>query len=232
VTGSRGPQVVPIRSLQPADAAEAIEAACREVAGGGLLIIPTETVYGIAGDPANGGAMARLFEAKRRPRGLNLPVLAGDPAEAWELGRPNPVALALSDAFWPGPLTMVLPRSERSRPWSLGRRPDSIALRVPDHTLAAAIIGRAGPLAATSANLSGQAPIDDPERLVGSFGDQVGVYVVLEAGVDRPSGQPSTVVDLTGDDVVVARWGGIDAENLDRVLRKLGRSAGVGRLHP
>src|SRR5205823_4308504 len=120
--------------------------------------------------------------------------------------------------FWPGPLTMVLPRSERSRPWDLGAETGSIGVRVPDHAVASALLEMAGPLAATSANISGRPPLGDPEAIVESFGAAVAVYLMLPSGAPPPAGSPSTVVDLTEDGIRVLRPGAVDEAALRRAL--------------
>jgi L-threonylcarbamoyladenylate synthase len=205
-----------VHEVDPADpegAGSAIEAAAEAIERGLVVVFPTETVYGIGCRPDDPGATARLFEAKRRQAGLSLPVLAPDQGSAWRLGHRSAMAVALAEAFWPGPMTMVLPRTEASAAWDLGGHASTIGLRVPDHTLAEALMRRAGPLAATSANQSGRPPISDPAGLVGTFGDRVAVYLVLSPeGV--LGGSPSTVVDVTGERPAVLREGAIGADRL------------------
>jgi tRNA threonylcarbamoyl adenosine modification protein (Sua5/YciO/YrdC/YwlC family) len=208
--------------VDPAD--PGIEAAAKALARGELVILPTETVYGLSCRPDLPGATARLFEAKRRPHGLNLPVLARDPGGAWELGRANPIAAALAASFWPGPLTMVLPRSDRSLSWDLGDHRQSIAIRVPDHPVARELLIGTGPLAATSANLSGHPPIQEAAALEETFGPHVAVVLLLAQGVPPPSGLASTVVDLTADPIAVSRWGAVDLRLLEDVLGQIGPS--------
>lgn len=207
-----------VHEVDPADLerAQAIEAAAEAIAEGQLVVFPTETVYAIACRPDDPAATGRLFEAKRRPARLSLPVLTPDVTSAWRLGLRSVLASAVAEAFWPGPLTMVLPRTEASAAWDLGNRPGTIGLRVPDHRLAAALMRRAGPVAATSANLSGQQPVADPAGLVETFGDRVAVYLVLSPG-SVLGGSPSTVVDLTGEELLVLREGAIGPDRLRAV---------------
>jgi tRNA threonylcarbamoyl adenosine modification protein (Sua5/YciO/YrdC/YwlC family) len=145
-------------------------------------------------------------------------------ASAWEVVRPNPAAEALARAFWPGPLTMVLPRTDLSLPWDLGAPsgPASAAVRVPDHPVAVAILARTGPLVATSANLSGSPPLEEPGDLIRTFGDAVSLCVLMAPGTEPPRGLPSTVLDLTGEAVRVIRSGALDPAHvrveLDRLL--------------
>ena len=111
----------------------AIRAATEALAAGGLVVLPTETVYGIACRADLPAATGRLFTAKRRARGLALPVMTATATEALVLARPDAAARVMAGAFWPGPLTIVLGRSERAAGWALGEHPDTIALRVPAH---------------------------------------------------------------------------------------------------
>lgn len=211
-------QVDPSR---PGEAAEAIAAAAEAVGAGGLAVFPTDTVYGIACRPDDPDATGRLFEAKRRPSGLNLPVLAPSVRGALELVVPNEAAQRLARAFWPGPLTMVLPRGEQSGGWSLGAASETIGVRVPDHPLSLALLRRAGPLAATSANISGGPGLTDAAALREAFGAAVAVYIVVEASMEGPSGQSSTVVDLTGKDLRVVRQGPIEAARVSSVAHSV-----------
>src|SRR5207247_4644632 len=143
-----------------------------------------EPVYAVAGRPDDRSATARLCEAKARPGELNLAVLAATAAEALALTRATPHASALA-ALWPGPLTMVLPRADRARAWSLGREHATIGVRVPELPLARALLARTGPLAVTSANHSGEAPAATRGELVAAFGDAVAVYLAAAGGPGR-----------------------------------------------
>lgn len=205
---------------RPGEATEAIESATAALTAGALVIFPTETVYGIASRPDDPQATARLFEAKRRPTGLNLPVLAPSAKEAMELVEANEAARRLAAAFWPGPLTMVLPRGARSRHWPLGDETSTVGVRVPDHALSLALLERAGPLAATSANITGIAPLGDGEALQQVFGEAVAVYVVAPTGAQPKVGMSSTVVDLTGEELRVLREGPIDSSRLAAVISR------------
>jgi tRNA threonylcarbamoyl adenosine modification protein (Sua5/YciO/YrdC/YwlC family) len=159
-----------------------------------------------------------LFEAKHRPPGLNVPVLVPDAASAWQLVVTTWEAGLLAHAFWPGALTMVLPRTDRSLPWSLGDHAGTLGVRVPADPVSEALLRAAGPLAATSANLSGRPPLGRADELMQAFGEAVAVYVVAPVEV-RGSGSPSTVVDLTGSAPSILRRGQIDP---DRILAALG----------
>jgi tRNA threonylcarbamoyl adenosine modification protein (Sua5/YciO/YrdC/YwlC family) len=196
----------------------AVRAAAKALGAGELVILPTETVYGLAARPDRPEATAALFEAKGRPTSLSLPVLAPTVGVAWRLGRVSQGARLLADAFWPGPLTLVLPRTDLTQGWSLGDRTDTIAVRVPDHPLTAALLERTGPLAATSANPSGRPPLADPGELRAAFEAHVSVFLVLGPGVSPPAGVASTVVDASGSTLSILRRGAVSREELDRAL--------------
>ena len=202
----------------PGASAAALDAASEAVRDGGVVVFPTETVYGIAARPDDPRATSALFEAKRRPRSLTLPVLARTTSDAWQLGQATGPAVALARAFWPGPLTVVVARSARARDWSLGDRAESIGLRVPDHRLTRSLLERAGPLAATSANMSGHPPLSDADDLLEAFGDAVDVYLVLAPGLAAPAGVASTVVDLTAEQPRVLREGPVGSGDILAVL--------------
>ena len=210
-------QVFEVDPRSPNASRAALEAAAGELARGQLVVLPTETLYGMAARPDDPLATARVFSAKRRPLGLNLPVLTGTTEAAWELGVPDERAARLAAAFWPGPLTIVLPRSGRSRAWELGGRRDSIALRVPDLEPTSSLLGMTGALAATSANLSGRPPLSARDGLVATFGDSVAVYLLLPPGLAPPRGIASTVVDLTGAALRILRPGPIPSERIEAV---------------
>jgi L-threonylcarbamoyladenylate synthase len=183
---------------------------------GELIVFPTDTVYGIGAAPHDPAATARLFDAKRRPRDLTLPVLTATLEVAQTLARFDERAQRLATALWPGPLTLVLPRSHVSLTWDLGRGDaGTIGLRVPSHPLALAVLSAAGPVATTSANRSGVSPAGTCDELHGVFGDLVAVYLCQE---ERLTGAASTVVDLTQRDPRILRAGTVDADQIVQLL--------------
>jgi tRNA threonylcarbamoyl adenosine modification protein (Sua5/YciO/YrdC/YwlC family) len=184
---------------------EAVEA----VREGALIVIPTDTVYGIAARPDDPVATGALFVAKGRPADLTLPVLADAVAAARRLAVFDDRADRLAAAFWPGALTLVLPRSAESRAWDLGGDVDTIGVRVPRHPLALAVLARSGPLAVTSANRSGEPEATTCDELTRAFGDRVAVYLCEEAPL---VGTASTVVDLAHGAPRILRAGGNAAE--------------------
>lgn len=189
------------------------------VRSGGLIVFPTDTVYGIGTVPDDPAATARLFDAKHRPRDLTLPVLTATLGAARAVARFDDRAERLAAALWPGALTLVLPRTDASAGWDLGADGATIGVRVPSHPLATALLDAAGPLATTSANRSGEPPAVTCDELHATFGDGVDVYLCQEPPL---SGAASTVVDLTHGDVRVLRAGGVD---VGRIAQLLGEGA-------
>jgi len=208
-------EVFEVDPARPDTTHQAIEAATTALLAGTLVVFPTETVYGIAARPNDESVTRKLFEAKRRPAGLNLPILAPTAESAWSVGVKTHGAENLAAEFWPGPLTLVLPRTDVARDWYLGDEPDTVGVRVPDHSIASRLLARKGPIAATSANLSGQTSLSTRDDLVSAFGDAVAVYLVLPPALPPPEGQASTVVDLTAGAPKVLRDGPISEASVD-----------------
>jgi tRNA threonylcarbamoyl adenosine modification protein (Sua5/YciO/YrdC/YwlC family) len=182
-----------------------LDVAERALRAAQLVGIPTDTVYGLAADAFGTGAADRLFAAKRRPRDVDLPVLVTGPEQARELATGIPdVAVRLMDRFWPGALTLVLPRNPEVMA-DLGDDEATIGLRCPDHEIARALCRRVGPLATTSANLHGQPTATTAGEVARLFG--AAVPVVLDGGTC--AGSPSTVVDCTGQEPKLLREGRI-----------------------
>jgi tRNA threonylcarbamoyl adenosine modification protein (Sua5/YciO/YrdC/YwlC family) len=188
-----------------------IEDAAGAALRGALVVLPTDTVYGIGTRPDDPSATARLFEAKGRPRDLELPVLVPTAAAAREIAELGPRAERLAIRYWAGPLTLVLPRAARSRGWDLGGDPDTLGVRVPHHPLALAVLAKTGPLAVTSANRSGEPTPATCDGVAGVFGDAVVVYLCDETPL---AGLASTVVDLAHDEPVVLRHGAVSEEDV------------------
>ena len=165
------------------------------VRAGGLVVVPTDTVYGIGCAPSDPEAIDRLFEAKRRPRSLVLPVLVADVAAAERLALMDDRARRLAERFWPGALTLVLARSEESASWPLGEERDTIGLRVPASEATLELLHAAGPLAVTSANRSGVPTPATCDKVRAAFSTAVAVYLCAD---DQIAGRASTVVDVAG----------------------------------
>jgi tRNA threonylcarbamoyl adenosine modification protein (Sua5/YciO/YrdC/YwlC family) len=214
-----GPVLSRVLSLA-ADRAAAIAAATGALRAGELVVVPTDTVYGIAADAFAAPATRRIFEIKGRPRSLPLPVLVSRPRQAWALAASVPPgAEALVAAYWPGPLTIVLPQGDNLE-WDLGDGNGTIALRMPNHPALLELLERVGPLAATSANMTGQPTPSDVGGIRAHFADAVSVYVDGgPAALDRGS----TIVDLTGPAPVIVREGPISVGEVERVLAVSGQ---------
>jgi len=182
---------------------------------GELIVFPTDTVYGIGTRPDDPAATARLFEAKRRPRDLELPVLVATLAAARAVAAFDERAERLAAALWPGPLTLVLPRSADAAGWDLGGDPATVGVRAPRHPLALALLADTGPLAVTSANLSGRPPAEICDELQALFGDLVEVFLCQEVPLD---GVASTVLDLAHGPATIVREGSLTREALIELL--------------
>jgi len=202
-TGGRPPRPAP-PDLGPAVCA---------LGRGEVVAIPTDTVYGLAVDPGQAGATDALFALKARPRSLDLPVLVDGEEQAGLLaaGGLPPPARRLAAAFWPGGLTLVVPR-RAGLSWDLGPHGDTIGLRVPDHDLARALCREVGPLATSSANRHGEDPCTDASSVTAAFG---GGLVVVDGG--RCAGVPSTVVAVTDGETRCLREGAVPWADIRRV---------------
>lgn len=191
-----------------------LAAAIEAIQEGQLVGMPTETVYGLAADATNDHAVASIFEAKGRPRFDPLIVHVADAEQAWTVGRPSAQARKLASAFWPGPLTLILPRSEIV-PDLVTSGMDTVGVRCPDHPLARALIaGSARPLAAPSANLFGRVSPTTAEHVEEQLGDKVAL--VLDGGPCRV-GVESTVLRVA-DEPLILRPGGVSREQLEECL--------------
>ena len=197
----------------------AVAAASLAVQQGRLVILPTDTVYGIGADAFDADAVKALLAAKGRGREMPPPVLVSAPGtlDAIAIGVPG-YARALVDAFWPGPLTLVCTQ-QPSLQWDLGDTRGTVAVRMPDHPVALELLERTGPLAVSSANLTGQPAATDADQAEQMLGDAVDV--VLDAG-RSPGSEASTIVDVTGTQGRVLRRGALSLEELNAVLEPLG----------
>ena len=217
--------------LRVADGPEGREAARHALEGGGVIALPTDTVYGIAVALETPGGIERLFAAKSRPPDKAIALLLAGPDQAAEIGEITPAADALARAFWPGGLTLVVPR-RRDRPLPAALTGGALApgaiptvgLRVPDHPAPRELARVVGPLPTTSANRSGEPEArdaDEIERLLGSS-----LELILDGGPAR-GGPPSTVVDVTGDVPRIVRSGTIPDAAIAETLRRAGESLQV-----
>ncbi|PKL09827.1 MAG: threonylcarbamoyl-AMP synthase [Spirochaetae bacterium HGW-Spirochaetae-7] len=196
-----------------------LDRAAEAIRAGLLVAIPTETVYGLGADAWNRVALARVFEAKRRPSFDPLIVHVAEPGGAAEVADLSvPYARVLSERFWPGPLTMVLPKRDRVPDLATSGLP-TVAVRCPANTFARQIIRRSGvPVAAPSANPFGYLSPTRAEHVVAQLGDRVDFIV---DGGRCPVGVESTVLDLSSDPPLVLRPGGLPVELLADIIHGL-----------
>ncbi|HET6501070.1 MAG TPA: L-threonylcarbamoyladenylate synthase [Amycolatopsis sp.] len=195
--------------------AEGLAAAAAAVRSSRLVVLPTDTVYGIGADAFDSGAVRALLRAKHRGPDMPVGVLVGSwsTVDGLVLGVSSH-ARALIEAFWPGDLSIVLPHAP-SLQWDLGTTRGTVMLRMPLHPVALELLRDVGPMAVSSANVSGRPPAAEIAAAQEQLGDSVSVY--LDGG---PSGAavPSSIVDLTGTEPVLLREGAISAEAVSEVL--------------
>lgn len=180
---------------------------------GEVIVVPTDTVYGVGADAFQPEAVAAVLAAKGRDRQMPPPVLIPDLRTVDGLARDIPAAArTLMEAYWPGPLTVIV-LAQPSLMWDLGETHGTVALRVPDHPAALALLSRTGPLAVTSANLTGQPPATTAADAEVQLGASVAVY--LDAG-ESPGGAASTIVDATSPSgLTVVREGALTRAELE-----------------
>jgi tRNA threonylcarbamoyl adenosine modification protein (Sua5/YciO/YrdC/YwlC family) len=199
----------------PDQRTEGLAAAARAVKAGQLVVLPTDTVYGIGCDAFSAAAVRSLLAAKQRGPDMPVPVLVGSwsTIDGLVVGVPK-AARDLIEAFWPGGLSIVLPHAP-SLTWDLGSTKGTVMLRMPLHPVALELLRDVGPMAVSSANVSGQPPAASAAQAQDQLGDKVAVY--LDGG---PSGEPvaSTIVDLTGDAPRVLREGAVSTAEVAEVL--------------
>ena len=202
----------------PGERPVGIEQATDAVRRGELVVLPTDTVYGLGTDAFSPEAVGDLLAAKGRGRDMPVPVLVGSPRTLDGIAtRLGTAARALVEAFWPGGLTLVA-RAQPSLRWDLGDTGGTVAVRMPLHPVAIELLQATGPMAVSSANTTGHPPATTADEAVQMLGDAVSVY--LDGG---PSGEPvpSTIVDVTGDVPRVLRAGALDVELLREVAGDL-----------
>lgn len=188
-----------------------LEAASAALRRGELVVLPTDTVYGVAADAFNPGAVDALLAAKGRGRDMPVPVLVADTGMLVALvGELAEQVRALTDAFWPGALTVVV-RHTPHLSWDLGDARGTVAVRMPDDPLALDLIRRTGPLAVSSANRTGHPAATTMLDARLQLGAAVAVY--LDGG-PRASATPSSIVDATGPELHLLREGALPADRL------------------
>ncbi|GAA0219739.1 L-threonylcarbamoyladenylate synthase [Saccharothrix mutabilis subsp. mutabilis] len=197
------------------DRAAGLAAAAGAVRSGRLVVLPTDTLYGIGCDAFDAKAVRYLLEAKGRGPDMPVPVLVGSwtTVDGLVLSVPRQ-ARALIEAFWPGGLSLVLQHAP-SLAWDLGRTRGTVMLRMPLHPVALELLRDVGPMAVSSANKSGFPPAATAQEAWDQLGEDVGVY--LDGGPSEES-TASTIVDLTGPDPVVLREGAVPVREVREVL--------------
>ncbi|MDO5720334.1 MAG: L-threonylcarbamoyladenylate synthase [Actinomycetaceae bacterium] len=179
------------------------------------IVIPTDTVYGVAATPYSTKAVNNLLCLKGRGRHMPPPVLVPSIEQAQAVcAQVDNRARALMTRLWPGALTLIL-KANTDTHFDLGDKTDTIAIRMPDHPVALEILRNTGPLAVTSANLTGQPPATTCQQAIAYFGEGVAHYV--DSG-DTPGPVPSTIVDISGAEVSILRKGAIGSATIEEIL--------------
>ena len=196
---------------------DAIEEAASRILAGGLVALPTDTLYGLAADPFSAAAVAHVFAVKGRAAERALPLIAADASQiAAYLGRLSSAAEQLAARFWPGPLT-VLVAAPAALAADVTGGTGKVGVRVPAHAVARAICAAcARPITATSANISGAPATADPAEVERTLGDRIDL--LIDTGPTR-GGAPSTIVDLTGAAPALVRAGAISWDEIQACLR-------------
>ena len=197
---------------------ESLAAAAAVIRAGGVVAMPTDTLYGLAADPFSPTAIDRVFAVKGRGAERAIALVAADAGQVVaQLGALPAVARRLASTYWPGPLTLLVPRPA-SIPAELTGGSDHVGVRVPAHAVTRELCRACGRLlTATSANISGEPASDNPDDIARVFASS-GVGLLLDAG-KTPGGPPSTVVSIVGDDVQLIRAGAIPWEDVQACAR-------------
>jgi L-threonylcarbamoyladenylate synthase len=196
---------------------DAIQEAAKWIRAGGLVALPTDTLYALAADPFSAAAVARVFAAKGRSAERALPLIAADAEQvSAHLGRLPPAGQRLADRFWPGPLTLLM-AAPRTLAADVSGGTGRVGVRVPANVVARAICAEAGrPITATSANVSGAPATPDPDQVERTLGDRLDL--LIDAGT-TPGGAPSTIVDATGAEPALVRAGAISWDDIQAWLQ-------------
>jgi L-threonylcarbamoyladenylate synthase len=197
-----------------ASSSDAITRALKVLRSGGLVAFPTDTVYGVGALVFDGKAVESIYAAKDRPVEKAIPVLLGDAADVERVGTDIPsIARRLADRFWPGPLTILIPKRP-DLPQAVSTT-STVGVRVPDDEVARALLRAAGPMAVTSANISGAQSPSTAQEVYKQLGSRI--PLILDGG-RTPGGVPSTLVDCTTPELKVLREGPIALDSLRSAL--------------
>ena len=201
-------------SILPTDKDESISRALEILKHGGLVAFPTDTVYGVGALAFDEKAVESIYAAKDRPIEKAIPILIGGPEDLDKVtAEVPPIAAKLAAHFWPGPLTLVIPKHP-NLPVVVSASP-TVGVRVPDHPVARALLRAAGPMAVTSANISGQASPKNAEEVSRQLNGRI--PLILDGG-ETPGGVPSTVVNCLGTEPVILREGPVTFKDIQFVL--------------
>ena len=217
-------EIVDVSNPEAADYGSRIQQAAHNLKDGRLVVLPTDTVYGVAADAFSSPAVAALLAAKGRGRDYPVPVLVANPGVLYGLVTiAPPTAVALTERFWPGALTVVVEYS-RSLAWDIGETGGTVALRMPDCQVTLDVLALTGPLAVSSANKHGEAPARTGRAAADQLGDSVELY--LEAG-ELGGAAPSTIVDCTVTPPRVVRQGALSLDQLREVVPDIAEESGA-----
>lgn len=187
-----------------------IQSALEVLQNSGILAFPTDTVYGLGALAFDNFAIESIYSAKNRPIEKAIPILIGDLSDLDRIADDIPnMALCFASRFWPGPLTCIVPKKQTLPP--AVSVTSTVAVRIPDHGDARALLRAAGPMAVTSANISGQS---SPTTAQEAYSQLAGRIPLILDGGRTPGGVPSTVVDCTGNNPVILREGPVSLEEL------------------
>jgi L-threonylcarbamoyladenylate synthase len=191
-----------------------LQAALKILQAGGLVAFPTDTVYGVGALAFDNAAIESIYTAKQRPIEKAIPVLIGDIHDLDKVAiHIPPMALTFARRFWPGPLTCVVPKRETLPPAISAT--STVAIRIPDHPDARALLNAAGPMAVTSANISGQPSPSTAQQVYEQLNGRI--PLILDGG-RTPGGVASTLVDCTGNSPAILREGPVSLEDLLALL--------------
>jgi len=201
--------------LLPSSQPDAITRALEILRAGGLVALPTDTVYGVGALAFDGAAVESIYAAKNRPVEKAIPILIADAEDLDKVAVNVPdMARILASRFWPGPVTLVVPKLP-TLPKAISAT-NTVAVRIPDHEAARALLRAAGPMAVTSANISGQVSPVRAEEVMSQLNGRIPLVI---NGGETPGGVPSTLVDCLGDEPIILREGPIGLEQVRAALK-------------